>query len=177
MAYTSPYKQQNYMGEFPSDAAANAAIQAREWDKNKDGTGPPEEGMMYYNTTDKAFKFYDFTQWVPWEAPPYRSFEGPFQFNSVSPFIIATLLAGEVVEQAEVKIITAFDDLTATLQLGTPLTPGLVLDTFEMDPTIVAQFGTEDNIDILVNQTLHLLIAPGVSTQGSGTYHIRIRKA
>lgn len=177
MAYTSPYKQQNYMGEFASDVAANTAILQREFDTNKDGTGTPEEGMLYYNFVDKSFKFYDGVQWVPWEAPPYLSYDGNFYYNSVSPFVIATLLPGQFIDEAEIKILTPFDDLSATLQLGTPATPGLLFGINEVDATRLAQYGSEDNIEILIAQTLQLLIVPGVSTQGQGTYHVRVKKA
>jgi len=177
VAYTSPYKQQNYMGEFASDAHANAAILSREWDTSKDGTGSPEEGMLYYNYTEKSFRFYDGTQWVTWEAPDYLSFTGTFYYNSVSPFVITTLLPGQLIDFAEIKIFTPFDDPSATLQLGTPSSPGLVFGVNETDPSLVAQFGSEDNHEILVAQTLQLLIVPGMSTQGQGTYHVRVKKA
>lgn len=177
MAYTSPYQQQNYMGEFASDLAANTDIQLRQWDDNKDGTGNPEEGMLYYNFVEKSFRFYDGAQWVTWEAPPYLSYDGTFNYNSVSPFVIATLLPGELVDEAEIKITTPFDDPSATLQLGTPATPAILFGVGEIDPARLAQFGSEDNIEILAAQTLQLLIVPGASTQGQGTYHVRVRKA
>lgn len=42
----------NYRGEFASDALANA-------------TGPaPEAGDLYYNTTDKTFRYYDGAAWI-----------------------------------------------------------------------------------------------------------------
>lgn len=177
MAYTSPYQQQNYMGEFASDLAANTDIQLRQWDDNKDGTGNPEEGMLYYNFVAKSFRFYDGTQWVTWEAPEYFSFRGTFHYNSVSPFVITTLLAGQTVDAAEIKINTPFDDPSSLLQLGTPTSPGLLFGVNEVDPTILAQFGSEDNIPISVAQTLQLLIVPGASTQGQGTYLVRVKKA
>ena len=177
MSYTSPYKQQNYMGEFASDVAADTAIKLREFDTNKDGTGIPEEGMLYYNFTTKSFRFFNGTQWVIWEAPPFWSYDGVFSFSSVSPFVIAPLLVGQTIEEAEIKIQIPFNDPASTLQLGTPATPGLLFSTSEVDPTIVAQFGTDENVPIPVAQTLQLLINAGVSTQGQGTYNVRVRKA
>jgi hypothetical protein len=177
VAYTSPYKQQNYMGEFASDAAANTAILQRQFDTNKNGTGTPEEGMLYYNFVDKSFRFYNGVFWVVWETPPYLSYDGVFYFNSVSPFVIMSLLPGELIDEAEIKITTVFDDPSATLQLGTPATPNLLFGVNEIDPNRLAQFGSEDNIEILVPETLQLLIVPGVSTQGQGSYHVRVKKA
>jgi hypothetical protein len=51
MALKKPYRHANYMGEYVDDAAALAFIQAQKWDADKDGTGLPEEGMWYLNTS------------------------------------------------------------------------------------------------------------------------------
>lgn len=64
MGFTAPYEQQNYMGEHANDAAATAEVQANDWDTNGDGTGNPQQGMFYYNTTFKAFLLWDGTQWA-----------------------------------------------------------------------------------------------------------------
>jgi len=64
MGFTAPYEQQNYMGEHANDAAATAEVQANDWDTNGDGTGNPQAGMFYYNTTSKIFLLWDGTQWA-----------------------------------------------------------------------------------------------------------------
>ena len=58
MGLTSPYNQHNYMGEFADDATCLAAIQAREWDSNGDGTGDPRDGMFYFNTGSGKLRYY-----------------------------------------------------------------------------------------------------------------------
>lgn len=63
MAFTDPYRQHNYMGEHSSDANCLTAIQNSDWDSDKDGTGNPEAGMFYYNTTDNGLKVYNGTSW------------------------------------------------------------------------------------------------------------------
>lgn len=63
MAFTSPYGQHNYMGEFANDAAALTFIQDNDFDTNKDGTGSPEEGMWYFNTTSTNFRGYRNGAW------------------------------------------------------------------------------------------------------------------
>lgn len=66
MAFTNPYKQHHYLGEIAnsgSDAEVLAIIQALEWDTNKDGTGNPEDGMMYYDTTNNVLKYYGNGAW------------------------------------------------------------------------------------------------------------------
>lgn len=75
MTLTAPYRQHNYMGEFANDAAALTFIQTNEWDSNGDGTGNPQAGMLYYNTTSTVVRMYNGSAWVdlatgvssPWE--------------------------------------------------------------------------------------------------------------
>lgn len=68
MSFTAPYKQQNYMGEHADDSAALTFIRTVEWDSNKDGTGDPESGMLYYNTGDNALKLYTGSSWEEMSA-------------------------------------------------------------------------------------------------------------
>ncbi|RLC87090.1 MAG: hypothetical protein DRJ03_06925 [Chloroflexi bacterium] len=65
MSFTVPYRQHHYVGEFADVASALAVIQANRWDTAKDGTGTPEEGMLYYNTTDKRALIYAESEWRP----------------------------------------------------------------------------------------------------------------
>jgi hypothetical protein len=58
MAFKLPYRQNHYMGEHANDAAALTFIQANDWDTNKDGSGTPEQGMVYYNTTTNRLYWY-----------------------------------------------------------------------------------------------------------------------
>jgi len=63
MSFTAPYEQLNYMGENANDAAATAEVQANDWDTNGDGTGTPQEGMFYWNTTSKTYLVWNGTAW------------------------------------------------------------------------------------------------------------------
>ena len=63
MAWTYPYRGAHYMGEFANDAAALTGIQTLEWDTNKDGTGTPEDGMLYFDTTLNQLKLYASAAW------------------------------------------------------------------------------------------------------------------
>jgi hypothetical protein len=58
MGLTTPYRQHNYLGEYASDAAALAFVQANEWDDVGDGSGNPRDGMWYYQTVDNKFRVY-----------------------------------------------------------------------------------------------------------------------
>lgn len=64
MTLTAPYKQHHYMGEYANDAAALTFIQAVEWDSAGNGTGTPQAGMMYFNSTNSEMMLYDGTSWV-----------------------------------------------------------------------------------------------------------------
>ena len=64
MGYTSPYGPHNYMGEHADDAAVLTYIRNREWDDAADGTGNPQNGMTYYNTTSHVLKLYANGAWV-----------------------------------------------------------------------------------------------------------------
>lgn len=63
MSLTSPYKQHNYIGEYLNEASALAYIQANKWDSNGDGTGNPQPGMLYFNTTDNRIYVRSGTSW------------------------------------------------------------------------------------------------------------------
>jgi hypothetical protein len=64
MAFTIPYKQHNYMGEFANDAGALGFIQAVGFDSVGDGSGTAQAGMLYYNTTSNSMLAYNGTAWV-----------------------------------------------------------------------------------------------------------------
>lgn len=54
MPPVNPYQIYSYLGEFATDAAALAYIQACLWDSLGDGTGTPRLGMRYWCTTAPA---------------------------------------------------------------------------------------------------------------------------
>jgi len=64
MTLTAPYGQNNYMGEYANDAACLTFIQAQKWDSTKNGSGNPENGMWYYNTTDHLIHEYRNGAWL-----------------------------------------------------------------------------------------------------------------
>jgi hypothetical protein len=63
MAFKLPFKAHNYLGEFATEAAALAWIQAMRWDSTKNGAGNPEPGMCFYDTTRTAMKAYTNGAW------------------------------------------------------------------------------------------------------------------
>lgn len=65
MGLTAPYRQHNYLGEYANDAAALVALRAFKWDSSGDGTGDPQAGMVYFNTTSNVLRFYSGSAWIP----------------------------------------------------------------------------------------------------------------
>lgn len=58
MAFSVPYGQHNYMGEFANDGAAESFIQNERFDSLQNGTGTPQLGMWYFNTTSNLFRYW-----------------------------------------------------------------------------------------------------------------------
>lgn len=65
MSQTVPYEQNNYLGEYADTAAAVIQLKADHWDTNNDGTGDPQDGMWYTNTTDNLPLMYLNGSWIP----------------------------------------------------------------------------------------------------------------
>ena len=100
-----------------------------------------------------------------------------FSFSTPSPMTLANLKAGDIIDEADVVITTVFDDAAATLEVGTVASPGLVLPTTKIDPTILDRtFTSSVKHEISVAEILRLTISPGASTQGAGFVLFTIRR-
>jgi len=64
MALTAPYRQHHYLGEIATESAALTFIQANKWDSTNDGTGDPQNGMLFYDTTLNVLKVYANGSWT-----------------------------------------------------------------------------------------------------------------
>ena len=100
----------------------------------------------------------------------------PFTFATASPLALEALASGAVITTAVVQIETPFDSLGATLQLGTSLTPGLLLNAVEIDPRMANQYSNLAAMLFSVPQTLRLTIVPAGSTMGRGTVIYTIKR-
>lgn len=114
---------------------------------------------------------------VLWDATERKWFVGaaagvspsvPFAFNTASPLVLAALPAGAKVVRAAIVISTPFDDAAATLSLGTPGSPALVLGPSDSRPSVAGQYETDLIATFAAADTLQLVISPGASTQGAG---------
>ena len=76
---TSPYGQNNYLGEWNNESAVLEFIQSEKWDSNNDGSGTPQGGMNFYDTTTGEAKHYDGSIWVvvPAHGPTHEGGSDP----------------------------------------------------------------------------------------------------
>jgi len=74
MALKIPYGQNNYMGEYANDAACLTFIQGQKWDSTQNGSGDPQEGMFYYNTTSDVFIGYFNGNWRNMQKPASNAY-------------------------------------------------------------------------------------------------------
>jgi hypothetical protein len=77
-------------------------------------------------------------------APPSTanvdSYVLSFAFDTASPLVVASVLAGQTVLRCAVVVVTPFDDPAATLQLGTPFSPALLLAAGDVLPGQLGQY-------------------------------------
>lgn len=99
-----------------------------------------------------------------------------FAFNTGSPLSLGLVYAGQILDRASLLITTAFDDLAATIQLGTSGTPGLIFGPTGAKPSVAGQYEHVALIPFAVNDVLQLLISPGASTQGAGFLLFKIKR-
>lgn len=59
------------MGEHTNDANCLTFIRNQKYDSNHDGTGNPQEGMVYFNTTDNKPRFYNGSSWGGFGSSPF----------------------------------------------------------------------------------------------------------
>jgi hypothetical protein len=100
----------------------------------------------------------------------------PFAFGDASPLVLTSIRTGNLVRDAEIVIEVAFDDGSATLALGTAASPGAILPTTKVDPSVVCTFATDENYVAPSDETVTLTLTPGASTAGSGYVLLHVRR-
>jgi hypothetical protein len=99
-----------------------------------------------------------------------------FTYASASPLTLINIPANTWVDKAEITITDEFDDVAATLKIGTVANDNLLLDTFENDPLVKGDYSNDENILIALAEILRLTINPAASTKGAGTVFLTIRR-
>lgn len=100
----------------------------------------------------------------------------PFAFNSVTPYIVTSMLLGQSIANSELVIETPFDDPNASLTLGTFANPSLILSASQIKPQMSASFGSEVNHLFIIDEFIVLFLNPLGSTQGSGYIFLEIKR-
>ena len=102
----------------------------------------------------------------------------PFTFSTASPLTLCPGLgAGDIIEEVEIVMIVGFDDVAATIAVGTPGLPGALFAPGDIDPTVVQEWGTDENLEIAGPDSLIMTISPAAATAGSGYAYVRLRNA
>jgi hypothetical protein len=92
-----------------------------------------------------------------------------FTFATPSPVNLGAIPAGAIMNRVSVLITTAFDDPSATLELGTfGGSPSAFLAPSDSKLGAVGQYETDMLVTVAAPDALKLTISPGASTQGAG---------
>jgi hypothetical protein len=92
-----------------------------------------------------------------------------FSFASVSPLVLSPLLGGQSVVRVGILITTPFDGAGASLTLGTPGSPALLLASTDNRPSAAGQYESDAITPFAAPDTMQLTIIPGGgATQGAG---------
>ena len=100
-----------------------------------------------------------------------------FTHTTSSPLFLASLSAGDVIDEVEVVIVTDFDDVASFLRVGIIGDQDLVFSSSEIETTMIGQYKCSGNFLLPVSETLQMIISPGASTQGDGFVVVKIRRA
>jgi hypothetical protein len=100
----------------------------------------------------------------------------PFAFNSGSPLTLLTAQPGDVIVNASVDIINAYD-VPATVSIGTPADNNKIVAAANVDPNTPNLYIEEKNTVFALTETINLYQSPGASTQGNGLATVYINRA
>lgn len=98
-----------------------------------------------------------------------------FNYSSSSPIVITLLNVGDVVEAAEVEVLTAFNGGSPTVSIGTAVSTQRFVANTTIASAGYQDFGGGETISTAVNAIL--TIALGGSTAGSGRISLTVSRA
>jgi hypothetical protein len=102
--------------------------------------------------------------------------EFPFDYGDATPKNLFVIQANKVIESVSIIVMTAFNDVFATLAVGDTTDPASLLLTTDNAPGVTGTYTTEPAIKYGSATQLNLSISPGTSTQGSGLVVITYQK-
>jgi len=101
-----------------------------------------------------------------------------FDFNfTEAPFkTFGSLLNGDEIIDAEVEILTVFDDAATLLRLTLVTAAFDILESTNIDPLEVGVYHNGENKLLSASDQLRIVITPGISTQGAGRVNVLVRR-
>lgn len=91
-----------------------------------------------------------------------------FDHTSPSSMVLQALAAGQLVTRVAVSIQTPFNGGSPTVELGTSGTPGLFLDTAQIDAKTAGQYEADEIEPFAAPDLLILAVNSSGSTAGAG---------
>ena len=136
-----------------------------------DGSGGTNQNHPYYEADDGTL--YDLLQGLEGAATIRKD----FAFNSPNPVTITGLVPGDLVVQVFMRITTAFDDPSATVEVGTTTAPDLYFAGGDSDLTLLNSIYTVSTMEEspLVDSAV-ITVNPAGSTIGAGTVLIVVHR-
>ncbi len=100
-----------------------------------------------------------------------------FDYTTVTPVSIAPLSTGDVVVKIAVKVVTEFDDVSSSVEIGDSLNPNSYFSASDAAVWLKGLYAKEGYEDVLANDSLEFNLNSGSSTQGAGFIIIDLFRA
>ena len=102
-------------------------------------------------------------------------FEMAFAWGDVSEREIFSLLAGAVIAEVNVWMLEEFNGVGPVLTIGRPADTDELMNTTEVDPTILSSFSTRPGKEYLFGESVKLYMTPGAgASAGRGVLSVYI---
>ncbi len=97
-----------------------------------------------------------------------------YHFDDATPAVLFEMPVNRRVIRAIINIETEFDDVAATLSLGSLLLPESIMAATDVATTMIGAFEDMPNTQYGIPTEVYLFINPGTATQGSGFVSITL---
>lgn len=99
-----------------------------------------------------------------------------FNYLTTSPLLLQAVLSGQAIDRALIVIVTPFDGVGASVNMGTTGSPNLIFAPGEVTVGVADQYSTDAFTQFTINDFLNLVITPSGSTQGAGVLFYRLKE-
>ncbi len=140
---------------------------------------PAQVGQVYHDTANGDIYVADGLTNTDWNlviGSQLVTIPVSFTFATGTPLDFGTLVSGDQILGYTVAIDVVFDDSAALLALGQVSSPGNLLPTNAIDPTVLGTYHGGESLLVAGADSFRLNITPGTSTQGSGRVNVLVRR-